>query len=61
MALSINEFCALVDIIAARHGKNVMVSEQDAEDHMHFSKDGEHLGYIDVKTGSLIWDKGGNV
>lgn len=58
MAISINEFCSLVDIITARHGKNVLVSAQNAEGYMHFSKDGEHLGYIDVKTGSLIWDRG---
>lgn len=55
---SIEEFCALVKIITKRHGKKIMISECDREGKMHFSKDGKHLGYIDIKTGSLVW--GGN-
>jgi len=34
----ISEFCALVDIITKRHGKDVMISECDKKGHMHFSK-----------------------
>jgi hypothetical protein len=56
LGTTIPEFCALVKIITKRHGKKVMISECDAEGKMHFSKDGKHLGYIDIKTGSLVWD-----
>ena len=62
----ISEFCALVDIITKRHGKDVMISECDKKGHMHFSKKvtgmkagsivDQHLGYIDINTGSLVWD-----
>ena len=52
----IPEFCALVDIIVKKHGKTVMVKECDKEGKMHFSKDKQHLGYIDINTGSLVWD-----
>ncbi len=57
MSISINEFCALVEIVTKRHGKDVMVSEVDQENHMHLKKDEEHLGYIDITTGSLVWDR----
>ena len=52
----VSEFVALSKIVTDRHGKEVMVSETDREGHMHFSKNGNHLGYIDVNTGSLIWE-----
>ena len=62
----ISEFCALVDIITKRHGKDVMISECDKKGHMHFSKKAtgiktgsivdRHLGYIDINNGSLVWD-----
>lgn len=52
----VKEFCALIDIITKRHGKDVMVKECDKKGHMHFSKDKKHLGYIDINTGSLVWD-----
>lgn len=52
----ISEFCALVEIITKRHGKGVMISERDKKGHMHFSKEKQHLGYIDINNGSLVWD-----
>ena len=52
----IPEFCALVDIITKKHGKKVMVGECDKKGYMHFSKDEKHLGYIDINTGSLVWN-----
>jgi len=56
--IPINEFCSLVDIVTERYGKEVMMSAQDKNGHMHLTRDGEHLGYIDIETGSLVWDKG---
>ncbi len=56
MAISINEFVALVAIVTNRHGKGVMMSEQTAENRMDLSLDDKHLGYIDIATGSLVWD-----
>jgi len=56
--IAVNEFCSLVDIVTERYGKEVMMSGQDKEGHMHLTKEGKHLGYIDIKTGSLVWDKG---
>jgi hypothetical protein len=66
--IPIEEFCALVDIVTKKHGKDVMISACDGEGHMHLTKKmmglhagtttDMHLGYIDIKTGSLIWDKG---
>lgn len=53
---SIEEFCTLVKIITKRHGNEVVVSECDGDGKMHFSKDKQHLGYIEIKTGSLVWD-----
>lgn len=58
MGIAVNEFCALVDIVTARHGEGVMVSVQDKEGHMHLTKEEKHLGYIDIITGSLVWDQG---
>ena len=58
MSISVNEFCALVAIVENRHGKNVMASQTDDEGHMHLTKEGKHLGYIDINTGSLVWDEG---
>jgi hypothetical protein len=55
--MPVKEFCALVDIITKKCGKSVMVSECDKIGHMHFSKDKKHLGYIDINTGSLVWDE----
>jgi len=64
--IPVDEFCKLVDVVTERHGKDVMVSVEDEKGHMHLSKPeiGEitgyryshHLGYIDIKTGSLVWD-----
>ena len=56
--LPVSEFCALVNIITDRHGKEVMISECDPEGKMHFSLDNRHLGFININTGSLVWDKG---
>jgi len=56
--IPINEFCALVDIVTERYGKEVMMGAQDKLGHLHLSREGEHLGYIDITTGSLVWDKG---
>lgn len=56
MSISIEEFCALVNIVTKRHGEDVMVSESDKQNRMHMTKDGKHLGYIDIDTGSLIWE-----
>lgn len=56
--ISINEFCAIVDIVTERYGKEVMMGAQDKLGHLHLSRDGEHLGYIDITTGSLVWDRG---
>lgn len=65
--IPINEFCALVNIVTERHGKDVAISTCDVEGHMHLTKKAvglkagttvdRHLGYIDIKTGSLVWDK----
>jgi hypothetical protein len=55
---TIPEFCALVKIITRRHGKKVMIGECDENGWMHFSKGEKHLGYIDIRTGSLVWDGG---
>jgi hypothetical protein len=64
--IPINEFCALVAIVTEKHGKNVMISACDKDGHMHLTKKvvglkagtttDRHLGYIDVNTGSLVWD-----
>lgn len=64
--IPVNEFCALVDIVTKKHGKGVMISSQDKEGKMHLTKrftglkkgttEMRHLGYIDLKTGSLVWD-----
>ena len=51
--IPVDEFCKLVDIVIKKHGENVMISVQDKEGHMHLTKDKKHLGYIDIKTGSL--------
>ncbi len=57
MSLSIEEFCALVDIAVKRYGKDVMLSEGDMDNQMHLTLGDRHLGYIDINTGSLVWDK----
>lgn len=64
--IPIDEFCALVDIVTKRHGKDVMVAACDSDGHMHLTKKAtelisgtitdRHLGYIDIRTGSLVWD-----
>lgn len=59
--IPVNEFCALQKIVTNRHGKDVMISVQDKKGRMHLTKPGyflddQHLGYIDIKTGSLVWD-----
>jgi hypothetical protein len=64
--IPVDEFCKLVDVVTGRHGKGVMISVQDEHGHMHLTNPeiGEvtgyryshHLGYIDIKTGSLVWD-----
>lgn len=58
MGIPIPEFCALVDIVTKRYGTGVMVSPQDGEGKMHLTLGGEHLGHIDINTGSLVWNKG---
>lgn len=58
MGIAVGEFCSLVVIVTRRYGEGVMISCEDAEGHMHLTKEGEHLGYIDINTGSLVWDKG---
>jgi len=59
--IPVDEFCALVAIVTRRHGETVMISAQDEKGHMHLTKPGhflgdQHLGYIDINTGSLVWD-----
>lgn len=59
--LSVDEFVRLTKIITDRHGKGVLISQADAKGHMHLTKPGyflgpQHLGFIDVNTGSLVWD-----
>lgn len=56
--LAVSEFCKLVEVITDRYGEGVMISECDKEAKMHFSLNNEHLGFIDINTGSLVWDKG---
>lgn len=58
MGIAVEEFYSLVVIVTRRYGEGVMISGEDAEGHMHLTKEGEHLGYIDIHTGSLVWDKG---
>lgn len=55
--IPIDEFCALERIVTKKHGEGVMISVQDKDGHMHLTKDKKHLGYIDINTGSLVWDK----
>ena len=54
--LPVSEFVDLVNVITKKHGKGVMIGECDKEGHMHLSLKKKHLGYIDVNTGSLVWD-----
>ena len=59
--IPVDEFWALVKIVTGRHGKDVMISVQDEQGRMHLTKPGyflddQHLGHIDIKTGSLVWD-----
>lgn len=58
--IPIDEFCALERIVTKKHGEGVMISVQDKNGHMHLTKNKKHLGYIDINTGSLIWDEGEN-
>lgn len=55
--IPVEEFCAIQKIVTMKHGDGVMISVQDKEGHMHLTKDKKHLGYIDIKTGSLVWDR----
>lgn len=50
------EFLQLVKIVTKRHGKGVMIRQCDKDGRMHLTKDKQHLGYIDINTGSLVWD-----
>ncbi len=54
--ISIDQFSLLAKEAEKRYGPDVMVSAVDADDHMQLTKKGEHLGYIDIKTGDLVWD-----
>lgn len=54
--LSVDEFAKMTEIARIRYGDGVMISPADKDSRMHLSKDKKHLGYIDLKTGSLIWD-----
>jgi len=59
--IAVTEFCALVDIVTERYGDRVMMSAQDKLGHLHLTREGKHLGYIDITTGAartLVWDKG---
>jgi hypothetical protein len=65
--IPIPEFCALVELVTKKFGQDVMISVCDKEGHMHLTKKyvglkpgtlvDKHLGYIDIHTGSLVWDK----
>ena len=60
--LPVREFCDLVALVTKKHGKDVLISAEDKEGHMHLTKPGrflddQHLGYIDINTGSLVWDR----
>jgi len=64
--ITVDEFCKLVEVVTERHGHGVMVSVEDERGRMHLTKPEigaitgyrypHHLGYIDIKTGSLVWD-----
>ena len=53
----IPDFLDLVKIVTKKYGKKVMIKECDKNGQMHLSLEGKHLGYIDINTGSLVWDK----
>lgn len=64
--ITVDEFCALEKIVTKKHGEGVMISAQDEQGRMHLTKPeigavtgyrySHHLGYIDINTGSLVWD-----
>ena len=54
--LSVEEFSEYAKIAERRHGPGVMVGQPSQTGRMNLTKSGKHLGYIDVITGSLIWD-----
>jgi len=64
--IPVDEFCKLVEIVTNRHGEGVMISVQDEKGRMHLTNPEigaitgfrypHHLGYIDINTGSLVWD-----
>jgi hypothetical protein len=59
--IPVDEFVALIAIITKKYGKDVTISAQDEMGRMHLTKPGyflddKHLGYIDINTGSLVWD-----
>ena len=55
--IPVDEFCALVAIATKRYGDKVMMAAQDKDGHAHLTLDKKHIGYIDINTGSLVWDK----
>ncbi len=54
--ITVNEFCSLLNIVTKKHGKDVLITTADEAGLMHIIKCNEHLGHIDLKTGSLVWD-----
>jgi hypothetical protein len=59
--LSVDEFVKLSKIVTARNGKDVLISQPDNKGHMRLTKPGhfldpQYLGYVDVNTGSLVWE-----
>lgn len=58
--IPIEEFCALMKVATLRYGEGLTISGADKAGHMHLFKDQEHfkehLGYIDLNSGSLVWD-----
>ena len=55
--IPIPDFVDLVKIVTKKYGKKVTIKECDKQGQMHLSLEGKHLGYIDIITGSLVWDK----
>ena len=54
--IPVDEFCALIAIATKRYGNKVMMAAQDEKGHAHLTLEGKHIGYIDIDTGSLVWD-----
>jgi hypothetical protein len=52
--ISISEFTALVDIITSRYGEGVYITGEDEHGRMFLTREGQTLGYLDVKNKMLM-------